>query len=102
MIVVNCELVNREMILMVFGSIFATIVLSYVAVKIYFPWLILDFRYLAAILSPMVKYLSLMRKKQFLIDVFEERVTETPGKVFVVYEDKKYTYKVQITNCLFQ
>ena len=83
-----------EMIWTIVGSICATFGISLVVVKVYYPWLILDFRYIAKMLPPMIRFLSNMNKKRFLIDIFEERVKQTPDKVFIIFEDKKYTYKV--------
>lgn len=82
------------MIWAVFGSLIATFGLGIVVVKVYYPWLLLDFKYIILVGSALSRALSLMKKRKFLVETFEEQVAKTPEKVFLLFENQSFTYQV--------
>ena len=64
----------------------------FIFLRYFWPGLVLDWIYIRArkrILDFVAKY---MEAKKFLIDVFEDKVSENPLKTFLIFEDNKYSY----------
>lgn len=80
----------------VLGSVCATVGIVMVVIKRYYPWLIIDLRYLAKVIPHRVAFERLNRMGHFIPEVFEKRAAETPDKVFIIYEGQKLTYKVKL------
>ncbi|XP_006811409.1 long-chain fatty acid transport protein 2-like [Saccoglossus kowalevskii] len=74
-------------------SIVATIFITIVIIRQYYPYLLFDISRLYAlifkIILPRSRYL---RKNQFTVDVFSESVTRQPGKACLIHKDRVYTY----------
>ena len=66
---------------------------GYVGLKMIYPWVFKDMKYLKIIFPLVIKLKSMCDKGYFLPDVFEDQAKRIPDKVFFVFEDKTYTYK---------
>ena len=66
---------------------------GYVGLKMFCPWIFKDIKYLKTILPLVKKLIKMSEDGYFVPDVFEDRAKEQPDKVFVIFEDKTYTYK---------
>lgn len=67
--------------------------LSYLALRLWCPWLVDDFRFFSRIFPPTITYMKWLKKKHFMIDIFEAHVVANPNKTLLLFEDKKFTYK---------
>ena len=73
---------------------------GYVAIKLFCPWLLGDLNYLAKFIPALIKYVKLEKNNTTLADVFEARAAAKPDNIFILYEGRKYTYKVFIYLCI--
>ncbi|KAL4227516.1 hypothetical protein ACF0H5_012960 [Mactra antiquata] len=77
----------------VLGGVVASCVTAYVGIKLLCPWLLIDFQYLKKILPALKMFNSFEKSRTILVNLFEENVRKNPDKVFILFEDEKYTYK---------
>ena len=67
--------------------------LLYLGMKIFAPWIQDDLVYIRGVLRMKTKFDSRDKKKQYLADIFDESVSTSPDKTFIIFKDKKYTYR---------
>ena len=78
------------------ATVGGAVCLGYLVVKSMYPWLLEDLSYMKKGIPPTIQFLRWLKKEQFLIEIFEENVAAHPDKVHVLFEDKKFTYKVGV------
>ena len=66
---------------------------GYVGLKMLYPWVFKDLQYLKIIFPLVKKLMKMCDDGYFLPDVFEDQANKQPDKVFLIFEDKTYTYK---------
>ncbi|KAK3097888.1 hypothetical protein FSP39_014187 [Pinctada imbricata] len=60
--------------------------------RTYFPWIGDDIKTLRLITKAYKRVFEKVSNERYLIDTFEEHVRQTPGKAFMLFEDRVYTY----------
>lgn len=72
----------------------ASILILHFAVKAYFPYFWVDVKYFGELLQILVKILSRRRRKPdfFVLDRFLEQTGAHPDKVFIIFENERYTF----------
>uniref|UniRef100_A0A8C6UFV2 long-chain-fatty-acid--CoA ligase n=1 Tax=Neogobius melanostomus TaxID=47308 RepID=A0A8C6UFV2_9GOBI len=73
---------------------FASILIVHFAVNAYFPYFWVDMKYFWELLQILVRFLSRRRRKPhfFALDRFLEQAAARPDKLFIVFENERYTY----------
>lgn len=61
-------------------------------VKFCFPWVLYDLSYLRNMNKAINKITKRAKKKEMIIDLFEEVTTANRDKTFFVFEDQTYSY----------
>lgn len=74
-------------------SVPAAVAAGYIGIKMFCPWILEDFKYICIAGPTIATYERMSRNRQFIIDHFEQKVHKFPDRLFLLYEDQKFTYK---------
>ena len=66
---------------------------GYLGLKLFFPWVLKDLQYIRIVLPNLIRLQKLCDNNCYIVDIFEQKAMEQPDKVFVIFEDRTYTYK---------
>ncbi|XP_069137266.1 long-chain fatty acid transport protein 2-like isoform X2 [Argopecten irradians] len=81
------------MLLLATGILAALSGTIYLGIKIFAPWLHFDLIYLRKALKSVNEFNAAAKAKKTLADYFDETVAKYPNKVFIIFQEKSYTYK---------
>ncbi|XP_041370989.1 very long-chain acyl-CoA synthetase-like isoform X2 [Gigantopelta aegis] len=65
----------------------------YVAVQLWSPWIHYDIAYLWTSFKVLRRLKMKIRRRELIVDSFEQQVRERPAKTLVIFEDEPFTYE---------
>ncbi|XP_046354705.2 very long-chain acyl-CoA synthetase-like [Haliotis rufescens] len=81
------------MILIVVGTVLATVIAVVAVVMITCPWVKYDVQYIKKGIKLITMLKKKLRSREYAVDSLERQVRERPKQTFIIYQDNNYTYE---------
>ena len=76
------------------GVVVGLAITLYVAVQLWCPWILYDITYIWTSLKILRRLKKKVRRRELIVDSFEQQVRERPDKTFIIFQDDHYSYDV--------